>query len=411
MAELKLSTAEAESAAGIQKAIDSLGDGGGSVVLPQGELDLDRGLELRAGVELVGQGRGTVLRKAPGRVYPLAGYHNYGMHDVPLQYTEGLEPGMTVAVRDSTHGGFFETFARITWVEGTWVGIDRGLDSDYYADKEPVLVTSFPLVFGLGVGRVALKNIMLDGNRARQPEGIGACRGAAVYFYQCSDFEVSGVEEHGFAGEGLGFQMCRRGRIAECRFADNTGNGYHPGAGSTGACFEDCVSEGNGAAGFYFCVRANHVTVRDCTFEGNQVCGLSIGTRDCYNLVEKCRFVKNGGPGVLVRPTARPVEVHSCRIAGCTAAGNARKTGRGQIDILGDAHDLVLTENVIVGAPGGETAGLYVAPSAERIWAQDNDIKNCFPEVVGDASCFADREPSFDCGSEDARNSHFRHLP
>ena len=411
MTELKLSGADAATAAAIQKAIDSLGPEGGRVVLPQVESDLDRGLELRAGVELVGQGRGTVLRKAPGRIYPLSGYHNYGMRDVPLQFTEGLEPGMTVAVRDSAHGGFCETFARITWVEGTWVGIDRGLDSDYYADKEPVLVTCHPLVFGLGVERAALRNLVLNGNRARQPAGIGACRGAAVYFYLCSDFEVSGVEQFGFAGEGLGFQMCRRGRVADSRFADNTGNGYHPGAGSTGAVFENCVSEGNGAAGFYFCVRANHITVRDCTFEGNQVCGLSIGTRDCHNLIEKCHMVKNGGPGLLVRPTARPVEVHSCRIAGCTVAGNARKSGRGQIDVLGDAHDLALTGNVIVGSPGEGTAGLYIAPSAERIWARDNDIKSCFPDVVGDASCFADREPCFECGFEDTRNIHFRHLP
>ena len=110
MTELALSGADAASAAGIQKAIDSLGKGGGRVVLPQGELDIDRGLELRSGVELTGQGRGTVLRKTQGRIYPLAGYHNYGMRDVPLQHTEGLEPGMTVAVRDSAHGGFNETF-------------------------------------------------------------------------------------------------------------------------------------------------------------------------------------------------------------------------------------------------------------------------------------------------------------
>ena len=71
MTELKLSGADAATAAAIQKAIDSLGPDGGRVVLPQAEIDLDRGLELRAGVELVGQGRGTVLRKSPCRLYPL----------------------------------------------------------------------------------------------------------------------------------------------------------------------------------------------------------------------------------------------------------------------------------------------------------------------------------------------------
>jgi len=125
---IQLGPAEASSTATIQRAIDALGAAGGRVMLPEGEYALDRGLELRSGVELMGQGQNTLLRHAPGRVYPLAGYHNYGMCDVPLQFTDGLEPGMTVAVRDEVHGGFFETFARITWVEGTWIGLDHGVE-------------------------------------------------------------------------------------------------------------------------------------------------------------------------------------------------------------------------------------------------------------------------------------------
>ena len=39
----------------------------------------------------------------------------------------------------------------------------------------------------------------------------------------------------GFVGEGLGFQMCSHGPIRGCRFTRNTGNGFHPGAGSTGS--------------------------------------------------------------------------------------------------------------------------------------------------------------------------------
>ena len=156
MQEIHLTPAQAATASAIQDAIDSLGDAGGRVILPEMELILDRGIELRSNVTLAGQGDKTVLRKAPGKVYPLSGYHNYGMLDVPLLYTEGLEKGMTVAIRDDRHGGFFETFARITWVDGTWVGIDTGLHADYEAELNPVLVTSFPLVYGLGVENIAV---------------------------------------------------------------------------------------------------------------------------------------------------------------------------------------------------------------------------------------------------------------
>ena len=157
---LQLDPAEAASAAEIQRAIDSLGDEGGQVVLPAVDCILDRGLQLKSGVKLVGQGEATILRKAPGRVYPLAGYHNYGMCDVPLLHTEGLEPGMTVAVLDDRHGGFFETFARITWVEERWVGLDRGIHSDYHVEAEPVLVTAYPLICAENATDVAVRNLV-----------------------------------------------------------------------------------------------------------------------------------------------------------------------------------------------------------------------------------------------------------
>jgi hypothetical protein len=411
MTEVRLTREEASSAAAIQRQIDALGDAGGRVVLPAEDLVLDRGLQLRSGVELVGQGEGTVLRAAPGRIYPLAGYHNYGMYDVPLEYTDGLEPGMTVTVRDKAHGGFFETFARITWVDGNWVGLDCGLHSDYSANQQPVLITSYPLIYGLGVEHAAVRDLHLDGARAEQPAGIGACRGAAVYFLRSHHFQVSDVVETGFAGEGLGFQMCSHVRILRCHFRDNAGNGYHPGAGSTGVLFEDCVAEGNGRAGFYFCVRANHVTVRGCAFSGNVDCGISVGTRDCYNRIENCRIADNRGPGILIRPTARPVEVHSCHISGCQIQRNAVDGGRAQVDILGEAHDLALVDNEIVGLGSEvERAGIYVGPSAQRIWLHGNRIQGCFPEVIADPASLAGEGGAFECGVDAAQGVHFRHL-
>jgi len=410
MHEIRLTTAETTSAAVIQQAIDTLAETGGRVVLPALDVTLDRGLELRSNVELAGQGRTTILRKARGRVYPLSGFHNYGMLDAPLMFTDGLEPGMTVAIRDDQHGGFFETFARITWVDGTWVGLDTGLHSDYSAEHQPVLVTSFPLIYGLDVENVAIRDLTLDGNRAEQPAGIGACRGAAVYFLGSHAIEVSNVDESGFLGEGLGFQMSSRVTIRDCRFNNNAGNGFHPGAGSTAALFERCTAEGNGAAGFFFCVRANHITVRECTFTDNVACGISVGTRDSFNRIERCRIDGNAGSGILFRSTDRPVEVEAVHVTGCTIGGNASATGHGQIDVRGDAHDLIFEHNQITGIAGFERAGIYVAPTAERVWLKDNAIHDCFPAVVGDAACMAQERPGFACGIEAAQPQHFRHL-
>jgi hypothetical protein len=409
MTEIELSVDQATSAADIQRAIDALGPDGGRVVLPAMEVELDRGLELRSNVTLVGHGRDTLLRKAAGRIYPLSGYHNYGMLDVPLMFTDGLAPGMTVAVRDDRHGGFFETFARITWVEDGWVGLDQGLHSDYHAELNPVLVTAFPLIYAQGAQNVSVRGLTLDGNRELQPAGIGACRGAAIYFLHSHRINVSDVVEQDFAGEGLGFQMCSQVHIRDCRFAGNAGNGYHPGAGSTAASFENCVAERNGAAGFFFCVRANHITVRDCTFVDNDGPGISVGTRDSYNLIEHCLMQGNGDAGLLFRETRRPVEMSQCRVSACRILENGHAGGLGQVAILGDAHDLALESNVI-GAAGETGAGIYVAPSATRIWLKDNEIQGGSPTVVAGSASLSPSDPVIACGFDAVTPAHYRHL-
>jgi hypothetical protein len=407
---INLTPEQLKSAAMLQNAIDALGRAGGRVVLPEMELILDRGIELRSNVALVGQGDKTVLRKAPGRIYPLSGYHNYGMLDVPLMFTSGLEKGMTVAVRDDRHGGFFETFARITWVDGNWVGLDTGLHADYIAELNPILVTGFPLIYGLSVENVAVYNLCLDGNLKKQPAGIGSCRGAALYFIKSHHIEVDGVKEFEYIGEGLGFQMCSHLTIKNCIFSRNSGNGYHPGAGSTAVLFENCVADANDAAGIFFCVRANHITVRNCAFTDNTRCGVSIGTRDCYNLIEKCHISNNSGPGVLIRKTSRPVEVEFCKVVNCQIIGNSHETGYGQIDILGDAHDLAFEQNIIDGHSDSNSAGIYMAPSTERIWLEGNTIHHCDPEIIGSAKNIIQTFPTFKCGLDAVKEKDFRHL-
>jgi hypothetical protein len=406
-------------AAAIQQVIDGLPPEGGRVILPSGEWLLDRGIALRSGVELAGQGVDTLLKKAPGRVYPFTGYHNYGMCDVPLMFTDGLEVGMTVAVRDRAHGGFFETLARITWVEDNWVGLDRGVHSDYAAEQGPELVTAFPLVYAEDAHDVAVRHLTLDGNREEQPDGIGSCRGAAIYFIHCARFAVSDVVERGFYGEGLGFQLCRDGRIQRCRFDDNLGNGYHPGAGSTGVLFADCVAQRNSRSGFFFCVRANHITVRGCTFRENAAYGVSVGTRDCHNVIVDCLIEDNACPGVYFRPADRPVEVHSCLVRGCRVAGNAAQqetnlsTLGAQIEIAGDAHDLLLIENTIQGnanAAAGPSPGIAVDPRAERVWMANNAILDCWPPIVAEQGRLASEAPAIEAGHEMVREEHYRHL-
>ncbi len=407
--EIKFKREDARSAAEIQAAIDSLKQGG-RVILPEMDLTLDRGIELRSGIELVGQGEKTVLRKGSGRIYPLTGYHNYGMCDVPLETTDGLAVGMTVSVLDDVRRGFYETFARITWIDGNWVGLDHGIEADYRAEDGPRLTTAYPMIFGHGVAGASVRDLSLEGVPEDQDVDMGGCRGSAIYFVRSRGIEVTGVRERNYHGEGLGFQMCRDVVIRDCAINENTGNGIHPGAGSTNCLIEDCTGAGNGKSGFFFCVRANHITVKQCLFERNGT-GVSIGTRDCHNVIDSCRIAANRGEGVLLREGPKPVEVHSCRITGCRIDGNAVEKGVGQIAVRGDAHDVVLQGNEIVGLSERPLAGVYVAETARNVYCVDNEIRDCQPPISSKGGSLAERPPEIECGYGSYGEELFRHLP
>lgn len=407
----KLTAADAANATAIQTAIDRVAaQGGGRVELPEMDVTLDRGIELQSGVELSGQGDKTILRKAPGRVYPLTGYHNYGMCDVPLETVTGLEIGMTVSVEDNLHGGFYGTFGRITWIEGSWVGIDHGVEADYAADETPHLATVYPLIFGHGIRNATVRDLTLDGRQEDQPRPMNGCRGAAVYFAKSRDIEISQVRVSDYHGEGIGYQMCRDVRVLDSQVTAVSGNGIHPGAGSTNCLIRGCRATGNRASGFFFCVRANHITVADCRFDNNDI-GVSVGARDCHNLIDKCDIRENRGPGVLFRPDPLPVAAYDCTVRNSTVTSNATEHGDGQIVLLGDAHDVAVTDNRIQGAPSRSRPGVSAAPGAAGLHITGNTFADCHPEIDAPAGALVQAATTVACGYGTARDAAFRHLP
>lgn len=405
MVERKLSPGDCSSARALQSCIDALGDAGGRLVLPAITLTLDRGLELRSKVELVGQDSRTVLRKGPSRTYPLAGFHNYGMCDVPLQTTEGLDVGMTVSILDDKRWGFYETFARITWIDGNWVGLDHGIEGDYVAEENPRLTTAYPLIFGHGISDAAVRHMTLEGNWPENPVEMGGCRGSGLYLACSRRIHFDGVVERDYNGEGLGFQMCSDIRVSDCECSGNSGNGFHPGSGSTNSLFERCAARHNRESGFFFCVRAAFATVRNCEFTGNGSSGISIGTRDCHNLIESCLIAENKGPGINFRGDPPPVEPHSCLIRRCRIERNGAGV-RAQVDFGRHTHDVILEENRFEALPGAPV--FNAGPSVKNIFLQDEAENSACAERAPWRSA---ERPNFLCGSGAGGTTSLRHLP
>jgi hypothetical protein len=255
---------------------------------------------------------------------------------------------------------------------------------------------------------------------------MDGCRGGAVYFARSRRIQVAGVSERDFNGEGLSFQMCRDVLIAGCAFDENSGNGLHPGAGSTNVLFKDCRGAKNGRCGFYFCVRANHITVIGSEFLQNVTAGVSVGTRDCYNLLDSCTMRDNQGPGIEFRDGRFPTEPHSVAVRGCRLLCNGLtggpfdvaqgrreqgRTGGGQVRIGESAHDLVFEANRIEAHEEHPSAGFVVASTARDIFLSGNEFHGCRPGVDAQGGWQARTKPDFACGYGVAQPADYRHLP
>ena len=182
----------------------------------------------------------------------------------------------------------------------------------------------------------------------------------------------------------------------------------HPGAGSTNVLFEGCGGTNNKRAGLFFCVRANHISVRQCDFKENGL-GISIGTRDCHNLIEQCRIEHNDGPGLLLRSTPRPTEAHGIMVRDCLIRANASKEGRGQVELTGDAHELVFSGNQLDGSAA--TAGIIVDTTVLGVYLVNNQFSACSTEIVAAESSLVERPPVINYGYGQADEIAFRHLP
>lgn len=341
----ELKRSQCRSAAQLQKTIDSLKGKKVKFLLPEIELELDRSLILYSNMELAGQGEKTILRKGPGARYPLSGYHNYGMADIPLLTTKGLSKGMTVAIQDKHRGGFWGTFAKITWVKDKWIGLDRGIESDYANEYNPVMTLNYPLIFSENSENITIRDIHLDGNLKKNKDFMNGCRGGAIFFIRSKNMTVENVNEYNYNGEGLSFQMCYQVYIKNCQFNNNTGNGLHPGAGSTRVLFEKCTATNNHKNGFFFCVRANHITVKGCNFLNNHLSGVSIGTRDCHNIIENCYFKGNMTNAIDFRHAPLPIEVHNIIIQKNTFSKSPSVQAKNHIHIQSHAHQVIIEDN------------------------------------------------------------------
>jgi hypothetical protein len=358
--------------------------GGGTLRILPGTYELWNAIHLRPRITLQGAGDSTVLRKADSVVTPLLRDSDWYEYGVRVKDARGFRPGGGIMLRSKSGPGDWQfdcLRATVTAIDGDVLFLDRLTKVDYWVEKQATAGTIFPLLTAENVDDVVVKDIVLDGNRARN-EHINGNFSGAVYLQECNRWSFENVTARGYNGDGFSFQVCDDIQFRECRSIDNADLGFHPGSGCQRPVLRRCAAERNGI-GVFFCWGVSDGVVEECALSNNKRFGVSIGHRDTDNAVRSCTLERNGEAGVLFRDEGSEFRGgHRNLIENCTIRDNGGGNSGIGIDIQGKTQDIVIRDTRLVNAEGGnQKTGVRIGKDAERVVLQGVAFEGCPVEV------------------------------
>lgn len=358
--------------------------GGGTLRILPGTYILHNAIHLRPNVTLQGSGETTILRKADSVVTPLARDSDWFEYGAAVKDVTGFTPGGGIMLRSKTGPGewqFDVLRATITAIQGNVLFLDRLTLKDFWMDKDATAATVFPILTAENVDDVAVKDLVLDGNRDKN-EHINGNFSGAVFLQHCNRWRFENVTARDYNGDGFSFQVCDDIQFQSCRAMNNADLGFHPGSGSQRPMFRDCTAKGN-SLGLFFCWSVCDGLAENCTFSENKKYGISIGHRDTDNLIKNCTMERNGEVGILFRSEGTEFRGgHRNRIESCTIRDTGTdKPGIG-IDIQGSTQDITISDTKLENTPSGkQDTGIRIGKETQRILLQDTTFDGCRTSV------------------------------
>jgi len=358
--------------------------GGGTLRILPGTYTLQNAIHLRPHITLQGSGETTILRKAGSVVTPLARDSDWFEYGVQVKDARGFTPGGGIMLRSKSGPGDWQydvLRATVTAVQGDILFIDRLTQKDFWTEKEATAATIFPILTAENVDDVAVKDIVLNGNRDKN-EHINGNFAGAVFIQHCNRWRFENVAARDFNGDGFSFQVCDDIQFRNCQALNNADLGFHPGSGAQRPSFHGCTAKGN-SLGLFFCWSVCDGLVENCTLSENKRFGVSIGHRDTDNVIKNCAIERNGEVGVLFRNEGSELRGgHRNRIENCTIRDTGtEKPGIG-IDIQGKTQDIAISDTKLENTAGGnQKTGIRIGKEAQRIVLQGNKFDGCPVQV------------------------------
>jgi opacity protein-like surface antigen len=368
----------------IQGAVDWVARfGGGTVKILPGTYRLRNAVYLASKVRLLGSGAETVLIKEPSVTTTLAADSDWFDQEITLTDATGFEIGDGVCLRTKDGGSKNAETVKRTLVArtGNRFKLDQGLRKNFWRLGGTTVSTLFPILSGEAISDIAIENLVLDGNRAKNDNLDGNYAGC-VFLQECNRVIMRGVTARNYNGDGLSWQICHDVLVENCTSENHSGLGLHPGSGSQRTVMRNNRVTGN-HIGIFFCWGVRQGVAEKNHVEGNDI-GISIGHHDTDNFVRNNDVTDSRQVGVVFRPErGKDFTGNRNRIENNRLVNNGADDGFA-VDVQGGTEAVVFAGNEITEtrSPAKRTA-IRLGNETGGITLRDNRIKGFAKDVEG----------------------------
>jgi hypothetical protein len=369
----------------IQAAVDYVARlGGGTVQLLPGTYRLRNAVYLASRVRLRGSGLDSVLIKEPSHVSVLAADSDWFDQEITLVDPKGFEIGDGICLRGRNPHNGGATVLKRTLVarSGNRFKLDRPLRENLWLMGDATAVALFPLLSGENIADLAIEDLALDGNKAKN-DNLDGNYGGCVFLQDCNRVAIRRVTARNNNGDGLSWQICHDVVVEDCTSHDHSGLGLHPGSGS-----QRPIMRGNrlrhNDIGIFFCWGVKFGLAEKNVIEDNRSAGVSIGHRDTDNQVRDNDIVRSGKVGVLFRgERGKAFAPHRNRLENNRIRDSGPDNGVG-VDVQGETEAITLSRNELRETrQPAQRVGVRVGAQARDVRMQHNRIDGFAQAVQG----------------------------
>jgi len=265
---------------GFQAAIDAVPASGGEVVLPEGEFVMRKGLVLRSGVRLRGQGAKTKLAlPSPLISTKLVQPAKEGDRTLIVEDASGFQPGMAVGV--GMHGEmlhFFLTMREsdnqksVVSVKGNEIELSGPISARAACEAGGIAANFFPMIFAIHASEIEVRDLEIIGRFDDKLNVHGDYSASAIVFNDVTRTRITGVTVRGWKGDAFSLQCGENNLITECQVFDAVGRGakgYHPGSVQNETIISRSSAERCEGPGLFFCREVKFSVIGNGVFNNN----------------------------------------------------------------------------------------------------------------------------------------------